>query len=225
MNHSEPPRLATWMLEHLMPGDRNEALAGDLLEELRAGRSIGWYRRQVVAAIAAGWLRGVFDHRIELFFAAIWSILVPAWQLSFERFFWQSSFIGHIWRIPWPWSTVCMAGLSTAEDLIFILAGALVYVTILAGLRRTVDFRRLRRRFAMSVVVFWAAWACELALLFAISTKYTAHAVDWRTLTLLGVIVNFGPWTALTRFPYLVGTACALWGATSRVAKTEGIPG
>ncbi len=35
MNASKPPALATWMLEHLLWGGRNEALAGDLLEEFQ----------------------------------------------------------------------------------------------------------------------------------------------------------------------------------------------
>ena len=34
MTPMRPPSLATWMLNHLIPGPRNEALAGDLLEEL-----------------------------------------------------------------------------------------------------------------------------------------------------------------------------------------------
>ncbi len=46
--------LAAWMVEHLTFGPGSEALAGDLLEELRHGRSAQWYWRQVCTAIAAG---------------------------------------------------------------------------------------------------------------------------------------------------------------------------
>jgi len=46
------------MLEHCAPPRGDEALAGDLLEELRAGRSPQWYWKQVLSAIALGWMRG-----------------------------------------------------------------------------------------------------------------------------------------------------------------------
>ena len=46
-----PPTIATWMLKHLVLGNRNEALEGDLLEELHQRRSASWYWRQVLRAI------------------------------------------------------------------------------------------------------------------------------------------------------------------------------
>ena len=49
MTASRPPSAAAWLLEHL--GGENEALAGDLLEEFRRGRSAAWYWRQVLVAI------------------------------------------------------------------------------------------------------------------------------------------------------------------------------
>jgi hypothetical protein len=52
-----PPRLAVALLERLAP--RNEALAGDLAEEFRLGRSRTWYWRQVLAAVAAEFTSGV----------------------------------------------------------------------------------------------------------------------------------------------------------------------
>jgi len=51
MRSSKPTALATWMLEHLLLGDRNEALAGDLLEEFQRRRSVVWYWRQVLGPI------------------------------------------------------------------------------------------------------------------------------------------------------------------------------
>lgn len=52
MKPVEPPPIATWLLRHA--GPRNEALAGDLLEEHGRGRSAGWYWRQVMSAIVIG---------------------------------------------------------------------------------------------------------------------------------------------------------------------------
>jgi hypothetical protein len=56
MKSSKPPALATWLVEHLVPGNRNEALAGDLLEQFGQGRSVAWYWRQVLVAILTGFL-------------------------------------------------------------------------------------------------------------------------------------------------------------------------
>jgi hypothetical protein len=224
MNRNEPPPVATWLLEHLTTADRNEALAGDLLEEFRAGRSSGWYWRQIINATAIGWTRSIFEHRLALLFAAIWSLLSPAWELTFIRVFWESNFIGSIWRMPWPWSTTCAIGLGTMEALLFIWIGSLLYVALLLSSRRRVNFRRLGHGFAMSIVVFFAAAACLSALWIVIGAYSNGNGTDWRTLTLLGEIKNFQAWALLKRIPYILGTACAIWGATRRVAKAGGVP-
>lgn len=52
-----PPRMATWLLKHLGPGYRSEALAGDLFEEYQQGRTHAWYWRQTAAAILVGGTR------------------------------------------------------------------------------------------------------------------------------------------------------------------------
>jgi hypothetical protein len=57
MRSSIPPVPATWLVEHLVPKPRNEALAGDLLEQFAQGRSVTWYWRQVLVAILTGFLK------------------------------------------------------------------------------------------------------------------------------------------------------------------------
>jgi hypothetical protein len=52
MSLRTPPRLATWLLKHLGPSYRREALVGDLLEEYQQDRSRIWYWRQTGAALA-----------------------------------------------------------------------------------------------------------------------------------------------------------------------------
>jgi hypothetical protein len=69
MKPSKPPALANWMLEHLLLGGRNEALAGDLLEEFQRRRSVAWYWRQVVGAIFAG-----FSNEIRADWVMVWTI-------------------------------------------------------------------------------------------------------------------------------------------------------
>jgi hypothetical protein len=49
-----PPALANWLLDRFGTTRQNAALAGDLLEEFRNGRSAAWYWRQSLRAIATG---------------------------------------------------------------------------------------------------------------------------------------------------------------------------
>ena len=51
--HKQPPKLAEWLLGHLVPGREGEIIAGDLGEEFRARhRSRLWYWRQAASCIA-----------------------------------------------------------------------------------------------------------------------------------------------------------------------------
>jgi hypothetical protein len=81
MNSSKPPVLATWLVEHLIPYSRNEALAGDLLEQYSQGRSVAWFWRQVLVAILTGFLT---EWRI-----LVWAAMVTvcwAFPLFYGRF-------------------------------------------------------------------------------------------------------------------------------------------
>jgi hypothetical protein len=51
MKTSQPPILATKLLGRLVSGPHSDALAGDLIEQYREGRSALWYWRQVLLAI------------------------------------------------------------------------------------------------------------------------------------------------------------------------------
>jgi len=69
-----PPTMATWVLEHLVLGDRNEALEGDLLEEFQRRRSATWYWRQVLGAVLnfSNVLRAGWVTVCAVVFAAVW---------------------------------------------------------------------------------------------------------------------------------------------------------
>ena len=54
-----PPRLASWVLDHLGMRYRRESLAGDLFEEYQQGRSQVWYWQQVIAAVFAARTRPI----------------------------------------------------------------------------------------------------------------------------------------------------------------------
>lgn len=78
MKRSEPPALATWLLEHARFSTTDGVIAGELLEEFHTGRSAGWYWRQVLAAIVVGWAREARQHRV----LAIRAILIT-WAANY----------------------------------------------------------------------------------------------------------------------------------------------
>ena len=54
MTRPQPPRLASWLLHHFASGPRRDSLIGDIVEQYQLGRSLTWYRRQVLAAVVIG---------------------------------------------------------------------------------------------------------------------------------------------------------------------------
>ena len=86
MTRTQPPRLGTLVLQRL--GPQNDALAGDLAEEYRAGRSATWYWWQVVAAVVGGATRELWTHK--------WlGVHVVAAYVGIQ------AFLGYVWRILW----------------------------------------------------------------------------------------------------------------------------
>jgi hypothetical protein len=164
MRCTEPPSLATWLLEHLMPGDRNDALAGDLLEEFRNGRSTRWYWRQVLAAIAIDGGGEVLNHRTVLLFAAIWSMLAPAWLLTVTAFEQHFSLNARILQLDFPWSTLCDLGLILAANLLFIWAGILLYLIPHLWFTRNLRVRPLAQGILASIPVLVPVWVTLIVL-------------------------------------------------------------
>jgi putative ABC transport system permease protein len=55
VNPGKPPRLAEWLLRHVVPLDgQHDTIRGDLLEEFRRRSSRAWYWREVIALIIRG---------------------------------------------------------------------------------------------------------------------------------------------------------------------------
>jgi uncharacterized protein involved in exopolysaccharide biosynthesis len=54
MMASRPPRLADWLLQHLVAGPRQQSILGDLHEQYGRGRSVAWYWRQTIKTILVG---------------------------------------------------------------------------------------------------------------------------------------------------------------------------
>jgi hypothetical protein len=214
MSQSAPPRVATWLLRHCVPGPLNEALAGDLLEEFRRGRSARWYWRQILAAISVACFREVASRPGMLLFAALWSMTAPAWLLFIFRFQTQTNFIGPVWRLAWPWSTICIFALSIAECLIPVWAGMLVYALAKSALSGVFSIRQLRRGLLVSLAIFIAVSIFMIG--FSMLLPSLGHPFNPGALTPLGQITSLRLWAFLVRTPYLLALISALWSAASR---------
>ncbi len=90
MSLRQPPRLATWLLDLLGYTRQNAALAGDLLEDFRLGRSAAWFWRQALMVIVNGAARNIGG--MESYLAAVvagFAVQVPAtyalWLLQVPR--------------------------------------------------------------------------------------------------------------------------------------------
>ena len=59
MTSRPPPRMATWLLQRCLRGRHAESLIGDLLELHQAGKSNGWYWRQVLSAMSANFVEAL----------------------------------------------------------------------------------------------------------------------------------------------------------------------
>src|SRR5216684_4519442 len=64
MQVTQPPRLATWLLERLASGEKRESVIGDLAEQYQHGRSLTWYWRQVLSTILVGVMKDLREHRL-----------------------------------------------------------------------------------------------------------------------------------------------------------------
>ena len=57
------PKLALWLLRTCGSGDSIDPLIGDLIEERERGRSLGWFWRQAITAMATGVVATVWTHK------------------------------------------------------------------------------------------------------------------------------------------------------------------
>lgn len=189
MNLKEPPPIATWMLLHLAPGPSNKALRGDLLEGFRSGRSVAWYWHQVIAAVAIACIHELSNHGFLFCFAALWSVLAPAWNLLIDNIEHNSMLFGSMWSLAWPWSTGAALGLSLVIGSTFILAGEFLYLVLQGAITRSFSFRRIGRALGMSLCAFIAV----SAVIFALPTLL--HSSDNLTdrLSLVASITPSGP--------------------------------
>ena len=164
MSRIAPPVFARWMLAHMMPGEANDALAGDLHEEFCAGRSAAWYWHQTLSAIAIRWVREFRMHCAALLFAVFWCMLAPVWMLAFAGLARSIKLSEHLAQLTWPWSITCDLGLTLAASLLFIWTGILLYLLPDQWLAGNLRLPELVHGIAASLPVLLVLWLALIVL-------------------------------------------------------------
>lgn len=143
---------AGWILEHFTFGSHNEALAGDLLEELHSGRSASWYWRQVFAAIAIRVCEALRASAVPLIFSAAWTMLYPAWRfIASDRLIHATP---DTWSLlAWPCSALAQISYGVVPGVMFVWLGFTVYLL----LRRERTGYGLIRGFSQSLTALLVA--------------------------------------------------------------------
>jgi hypothetical protein len=220
MTPMRPPSLATWMLDHLVPGPRNEALAGDLLEEFSAGRPANWYWRQTLVVFALACSRQLLNNRGVLLFTALWSTFVPAWLLGLaaleNRFHLNQRFS----QLDWPWPIISDWGLLLASNLLFIWTGIALYRLPQLWAERNLRFGTLAREILASMPVLSVLWATLILL----PKAFLLDRADPLAPPIDSWVHNQRLCGLLVRLPFFLTALCTLWGAANRPADRSGFP-
>ena len=213
MARIEPPNLAAWMLEHLIPAaERDEALTGDLEEHFRAGRSDAWYWRQTAVAVATGWRQYIGRRRTMLVFALLWSMLAPAWYVAVSAIE-ASHSIDNAWGILGPFVLVGWTVLHAA----FLWAGLGAYQLAHMFLGKPIPRREMRRAYWLVPLVLPPIYglAFVIAVLYSGSVPAFEHAK--LAATSLGQIADLGAFADVIRIPYFLTMVIAMWRIAPRL--------
>jgi hypothetical protein len=90
MTHRQPPRVAKWLLDHLVSGRHRESLIGDLDEQLARGRSPLWFWKQAFTTIALTGSQEIRAHKflalrgLALSVAVFYFVRIPTSALGQE---------------------------------------------------------------------------------------------------------------------------------------------
>lgn len=222
MRRTEPPTLATWMLEHCVPADHADALAGDLLEDFRTGRSDGWYWRQTLSACAVSWAEGLRARMPLVLFALLWSMLAPAWNAfvdGLDNAFVFDRVLSHLGPL---WIIVAFAGWLFLHSL-FLWAGILVYYVANASLVRVPRKWKPRRAFLLAPLVFAPIYGAFF--LWADLYWYSFFANEKLATTPLAQIADLQMLADVIRLPYFIALLCALWNLVPQPTRaTQTLP-
>jgi hypothetical protein len=211
MRSSEPPRLATLLLERFGPSD--EALIGDVIEGYRTGRSALWYWRQVVSAVLVGTSDAVRRQPL----LAVRAVLV-GWATALAVFFLfgdLTSPLFNSWlRKPVEWTGV--EGIARTRLMAVTFVPVMTVGFVLSGwmVRRFASFERgaMVVIYAASVVAALGVWELIFELILWRPTP-VPHTFFYAIFTVLPYLGRVG--FVVVPFLILVG---GIIGAPSRLS-------
>lgn len=212
----KPPALATWLLEHFHPGEKNHPLEGDLAEEFGNGRGSIWYWRQVLAAVAIALAATVREHWPAMVFAALWTAPIPALDIFVLRKIGMTPFFAQRWGLAWPLSTICDLGLTIAWAILYIWLGLALSLLAHWMAERSMPLQQLKRSFLVSGTVFVALFAMLMALWLAFS-PFHGEGIDIRRLTPLTAMTV--PAFLLTRVPSWMALVAGMLAGVKNESK------
>jgi len=200
MKRNNPPAVATWILEHLCPAGRNDALAGDLLEEFRQGRSSLWYWRQVLAAIAVGCAKEARTQWLVMVFSVLWTVPVPALDIFVLRRIEMTRFFAQRWDLAWPYSTIADLGLTVGWNILYVWAGLLFAFAVVSMAMRGIKVQRITRALWISALIYMAVFAAMVT--YVALFPFPGTQIDIRRVTPFSVITGY--WFLFLRAPAFV---------------------
>jgi hypothetical protein len=223
MKRAEPPRIATWLLEHSALADRDDALAGDLLEEFCAGRSVGWYWRQAFSAFVVGRLGGLSQRSTLLLFSVLWSAFAPVWTVVIDRLQNSSNLREQIWRMDWPFMSLSRFIVWLLLNLIFIWAGLLLFYVADRRIKARIRPRQIGRSFVRALSLFLPVYFATFVVLNL--SSFPGPLVPRRTMMTFGELVDLRTWAFALRVTYFITVLFALWQARpSAVSDANCLP-
>jgi hypothetical protein len=210
MKQANPPRAAMWMLRHLIPGEHNDALAGDLLEEFRAGRSDAWYWRQALGAILISYRQVLSTNQEPLIFAALWSLFAPASNFVADSVASSPAILQALRQINWPASGILALVLQLLPRLAFVWAGIAAYFALKIGSRKSPGLHALLRSVARGTPVFLPAWMISFALAWPFTVNLS-HPGAAHEVARLRAVAESGVSACLFRLPFFFTILFAIW--------------
>jgi hypothetical protein len=199
------------MLEHLTSGDHHEALAGDLVESFRAGRSDGWYWRQTLTACFVSWCLALQARLPLALFALAWSMLAPAWNLVCDHVTNSRaaanlpSIFGGLWIIP------ALIGWTILHAAL-VWGGALIYSAVHGTLGPPLRGEKVRRGLLIAPLVLGVVNAVMFFLGGLYYYSIPGLSGQQLAATAMGRITDVRLLPDLLRLPYFIALLSALWG-------------
>jgi hypothetical protein len=192
MRIAGPPRLASWLLENIAVGEHCDALAGDLLEDFRYGRTSAWYWRQVIAAICIGRVGQLRARWTVVIFAALWSALSPALLLFQVHLLENERLMEHFRQLASPWFTICKQGLEIGAFFFTLWLGLALYVALHAWAGKGLSYRKFLRGLLLTVPLFLQLWMAMAAITLVVATVFPQRIfdLDWPQTTLLRQVLG-----------------------------------